>query len=83
MPELIQTLKSINKKESDNRKFLAGMQGVDLEEGKEEQESTTFEDIRRRALGVNARADDVISLQGTFAQEAGFGIGAGLGYVEE
>ena len=83
MPELIQTLKSINKKDFDNRKFLAGMQGVDLGEGEQEDKGSTFEDVRRRALGINASGDDVVSLQGEFAQEAGFGIGAGLGYTRE
>jgi hypothetical protein len=79
MPELIQTLTSMQKSESEKRKFLALMQGVDLEESIEE-EGSTFEDVRRRALGIEASGDDVVSLQGQFAAEAGFGIGAGLGY---
>lgn len=79
MPELIQTLTAIQKTESEKRKFLALMQGVDLEESIEE-EGSTFEDVRRRALGIEASGDDVVSLQGQFAAEAGFGIGAGLGY---
>jgi hypothetical protein len=70
----------MNRKQTEERKFLASLQGVDLEE---KQEDTSFEDIRRRALGVTASADDVVSLQGSFADEAGFGIGAGLGYIKE
>lgn len=82
MPELIQTFKSMQKSESEKRKFLASIQGIDL--GQEENEnSTTFEDVQRRALGITASADDVVSLQGQFAAQAGFGIGAGLGYSEE
>jgi len=80
MPELVQTLTAMNRKQTEERKFLASLQGVDLEE---KQEDTSFEDIRRRALGVTASADDVVSLQGSFADEAGFGIGAGLGYIKE
>lgn len=80
MPELIVTLQAKNRKELEDRKFLASLQGVDLEES---QETTSFDDVRRRALGINASADDVVSLQGTFANEAGFGIGAGLGYRRE
>jgi hypothetical protein len=80
MPELIITLQAKNRKELEDRKFLASLQGVDLEES---QETTSFDDVRRRALGINASADDVVSLQGTFANEAGFGIGAGLGYRRE
>jgi len=82
MPELIQTFKSMQKTESEKRKFLAAIQGVDLEGG-EEEESKSFEDVRRRALGITADASDVVSLQGQFASEAGFGIGAGLGYKKE
>ncbi len=82
MPELVQTLKAIHKTEEDKRKFLAAIQGIDL--GKqEEKEGPTFEDIRRRALGIEASGDDVLALQGPLAAEAGFGIGAGLGYVKE
>ncbi len=84
MPELIQTFKSMQKSESEKRKFLASIQGVDLNESSNQNEGeSTFEDIRRRALGVNASADDVVALQGAFANEAGFGIGAGLGYSIE
>ena len=82
MPELIQTFKSMQKTEDEKRKFLASLQGVNLN-SEEEKEGPTFDDIRRKALGVNAKGDDVLSLQGTFASEAGFGIGAGLGYSKE
>jgi hypothetical protein len=81
MPELIQTFKSMQKSEDEKRKFLAMLQGVDLNEDKKE--GPTFEDIQRRAMGINTAADDVVSLQGAFAAEAGFGIGAGLGYAKE
>lgn len=83
MPELIQTLKAISKKETENRKFTASLKGINLEEEQEKESGSTFEDIRRRALGIDASSDDVVSLQGEFAAEAGFGIGAGLGYVKE
>lgn len=80
MPEMVQTFKAMQKTEGDKRKFLASLQGVDLNEDNEEEK--TFDDIRRKALGINANADDVVSLQGSFAREAGFGVGAGLGYIE-
>ena len=82
MPELIQTLKSKQKAEHSERKFLAAMQGVELEDN-EEKTGSTFDDIKARALGIEASTDDVVSLQGSFAADAGFGIGAGLGYVRE
>lgn len=83
MPELIQTLQSMQKRESENRKFLAGIQGIDLNSAESEKEGPTFEDIKRRAMGIDASGDDILSLQGGFAAETGFGIGAGLGYVME
>jgi hypothetical protein len=83
MPELVQTFKAMQKTESEKRKFLASIQGVDLDESSNNEEVSSFEDIKRRALGINASADDVVSLQGSFASEAGFGIGAGLGYSIE
>jgi len=73
----------MQKTESEKRKFLASIQGVDLDESSNNEEGSSFEDIKRRALGINASADDVVSLQGSFAAEAGFGIGAGLGYSIE
>jgi hypothetical protein len=79
MPELIQTLQSMNKREEKERKFLAGLQGVNLD-STEEKEGPSFEDIRRKALGITASGDDVVSLQGAIAAETGFGINAGLGY---
>ena len=82
MPEILLTLKSKQKFDEQNKIFLASLQGVDLS-GAREEEGPSFDDIRRKALGVNANADDVLSLQGTFAAEAGFGVGMGLGYSRE
>lgn len=83
MPELIQTFKAMQKTESEKRRFFASIQGIDLNENEEGKEGATFEDIQRRALGIEASGDDVVSLQGQFAAQAGFGIGAGLGYSKE
>ncbi len=81
MPEMVQTFKSMQKTESEKRKFLASIQGIELNESSNENEGgSSFENVKRRALGINASPDDVVSLQGQFASEAGFGIGAGLGY---
>lgn len=82
MPELLQTIESMQEKEKENRIFLASLQGVDMREA-QEPETKSFDDVRRRAMGINASGDDVVSLQGAFAAEAGFGIGMGLGYSKE
>lgn len=79
MPELIQTLKSMHEKEHNQRKFAASLKGIPMDD-EAEKSGPTFDDIKRRALGINASADDIVSLQGSFASEAGFGIGMGLGY---
>ena len=82
MPEMVQTFKAMQKTEEEKRKFLASLQGVDLND-EEQKEGPTFEDIRLRALGINADRSDIVSLQGSVALEQGFGIGAGLGYSKE
>ena len=83
MPELLQTLNSMHKKEHNQRKFAASLKGIQIDDDAEEKQSKTFDDVRRKALGITASADDVVSLQGSFASEAGFGIGMGLGYSKE
>jgi hypothetical protein len=85
MPELIQTLKSFKKQKSEDRKFTASLKGIDLDVDEEDEGKPrkTFDDIQRQALGIKASGDDIVSLQGDFATQAGFGIGAGLGYTEE
>jgi len=84
MPEMVQTFKSMQKTEEEKRKFLASIQGVELNaSSNKNEEGLSFEDVKRKALGINASADDVVGLQGAFASEAGFGIGAGLGYSIE
>jgi hypothetical protein len=72
----------MQEKERQDRIFLASLQGVDLRD-EQENKGPTFEDVRLRALGINAATDDIVSLQGQIAAEQGFGIGLGLGYSEE
>jgi hypothetical protein len=84
MPELINTFQALKKKEHDLKKFQASLKGVDIGEYEEDKkEASSFEDIQLRAAGINANSNDVVSLQGRFAAQAGFGIGEGLGYSKE
>ncbi len=84
MPELINTLQALKKKDHEDKKFFASLKGVEIGEYEDDKKGgPSFEDIRLRAAGINATSNDVVSLQGNFAAQAGFGIGAGLGYSRE
>ena len=83
MPELLSTLEAIRKKDHNDKKFQASLKGVDMGEYETKEAGPSFDDIRLKAAGINANTNDVVSLQGSFAAEAGFGIGAGLGYFKE
>lgn len=81
MPELIATLSSRKEIEHEKNKFLAAIQGIDLdkESGKGQDE---WEAMKARVFSKGATSDpnDVLSLQGQKAQQLGFGIGMGLDY---
>lgn len=83
MPEMIQTFKSMQKTESEKRKFLASIQGIEINESSNNEEGKSFDDVKRKALGITSEANDIVSLQGSFASDAGFGVGMGLGYSKE
>ena len=79
MPELIAILEAKNNQDYDNRKFMAALQGVDLESSSSENK---LEEIKARAFSKGATSDpnDILALQGKAAERAGFGIGMGLDY---
>ena len=80
MPEIMATLKIKRDLDYSNKKFLAAMQGVDLDKssGKED----AWEEMKARVFskGQAANSKDIVALQGISAQKAGFGIGMGLSY---
>jgi hypothetical protein len=80
MPELMITLSTRRELNYDEKKFLAAMQGVDLD--KNAGKSNAWEEMKARVFsgGEAANAKDIIALQGVNAQKAGFGIGMGLDY---
>jgi hypothetical protein len=84
MPELMATLASKRDLEYQEKKFLAAMQGVDLEEGRQD-EPDPWEAMKARVAAKESGVgsgdpNDITSLQGVRAQQAGFGIGMGLDY---
>ena len=80
MPEIVATLKVKRDLDYGQKKFLAAMQGVDLDKasGKE----NAWEDMKARVFskGSATGSNDILALQGANAQKAGFGIGMGLDY---
>jgi hypothetical protein len=80
MPELMITLSIGRELNYDEKKFLAAMQGVDLD--KNAQKSNAWEEMKARVFsgGQAANSKDIVALQGVNAQRAGFGIGLGLNY---
>jgi hypothetical protein len=82
MPELLATLASRRELDYQEKKFLAAMQGVDLEANQEGKGQQEWENLKARVFsrGQTNDANDVLSLQGPNAQKYGFGIGMGLDY---
>lgn len=83
MPELMATLEISRELDYSEKKFLAAIQGVDLdkETGKSRGQQE-WEDLKARVFskGQTSDSNDVLSLQGPKAKQLGFGIGMGLDY---
>lgn len=80
MPEILATLGAKRDLDYQEKKFLAAMQGVDLD--KQTSKSNEWEQMKARVFSNNGTKDpkDVLALQGQNAARAGFGIGMGLDY---
>jgi hypothetical protein len=85
IPELMQTLSSKRELDYEEKKFLAAIQGVDLDDNKDKNRGQKeWEDMKARVFsgGQTSDGNDVLSLQGPNATRAGFGIGMGLDYED-
>jgi hypothetical protein len=85
MPELVTTIGSIRELDYQEKKFLAAIQGVDLDgETNKDKGQKEWEDMKARVFSKGATSDsnDILSLQGQNARKAGFGIGMGLDYED-
>jgi hypothetical protein len=85
MPELMATLEVSRELDYEEKKFLAAIQGVDLDaESGKKRGQQEWEDMKARVFSRGATSDsnDVLALQGINAQKAGFGIGMGLDYED-
>jgi hypothetical protein len=82
MPELIATLGSKRDLDYQEKKFLAAIQGVDLDKQSGKSEANAWEEMKARVFsgGQTDNPNDILSYQGVKAKQNGFGIGIGLGY---
>ena len=80
MPEILATLSVKRELDHNEKKFIAAMQGVDLDGGSDSQKE--WEDMKARVYSGGKTSDsrDILALQGQNAKSAGFGIGLGLDY---
>ena len=79
MPELVAILEAKNEQDYENKKFLAALQGVNIDSSSSENK---WEEMKARAFsnGATSNPNDILALQGAAARKAGFGIGQGLDY---
>jgi hypothetical protein len=85
MPELMATLASRRELDYEEKKFLAAIQGVDLDKQSESKRGQKeWEDMKARVFSKGKTTDgkDILALQGQNAIKAGFGIGHGLDYED-
>lgn len=82
MPELLKTLEVRRELDYNEKKFLAGIQGVDLDKQSGKQDA--WEEMKARVFskGKTNNPNDIVALQGQNAVNAGFGIGMGLQYED-
>lgn len=83
MPEILSTLGSKRELDFEEKKFMASIQGIELDGGKEK-EPDPWEAMKARVFsgGQTSNPNDIIAYQGATATKAGFGIGMGLDYED-
>ena len=82
MPEIVATLQQKRELDYNEKKFLAGIQGIDLDKqtGKGSEDAWAKMKAKVFSGGKNSDPNDITALQGYNAAKAGFGIGMGLSY---
>jgi hypothetical protein len=80
MPELLSTISTKRELDHMEKKFLAAMQGVDIDKDKEDD---AWEAMKKRVFAKKGTdPNDIVNLTGKRAADAGFGIGHGLEYEQ-
>ncbi len=80
LPEITATLNAKRDLDYIDKKFMASIQGVDIE--KNSGEPDAWEKLKAKVFsgGQTQNPNDIVAFQGAKAQKAGFGIGMGLSY---
>jgi hypothetical protein len=83
MPELMLTLSQKRELDYQEKRFLAGVQGIDLDDQVENKQNK-WEEMKARVFsnGKTNDGNDILAYQGVNAQKAGFGINLGLSYED-
>jgi hypothetical protein len=79
MPELMAIIESKREIEYEEKKFLAAIQGVDIEKDKPKEEDAWVK-LKNKVFNEGRDDKDILSFKGSKAARAGFGIGMGLDY---
>jgi hypothetical protein len=79
MPELMAILKSKREVDNEEKKFLAAIQGIDLDKNKS-QEEDPWTKLKNKVFNGGRPDNDILTYKGDKAKRAGFGIGLGLDY---
>jgi hypothetical protein len=85
MSEIMAIISSKRELDYIEKKFIAAIQGVDLDEASDsDRGQKEWENLKARVFSGGATNDsnDVLALQGQNAKKAGFGIGMGLDYED-
>jgi hypothetical protein len=85
LPELTATLEAKRDLDYQDKKFMAAIQGVDLDEQSGKKEDDPWQrlqaEVAAEVSGIGTGdPNDILALQGSRAAQAGFGIGNGLSY---
>lgn len=80
LPEITATLNAKRELDYQDKKFMAAIQGVDIEKQNGEQDAWERMKARVFSKGQTSDANDIVAFQGVNAEKAGFGIGMGLSY---
>lgn len=80
MPELMAILESKREMDYEEKKFLAAIQGVDIEKNKKDKEEDPWIKLKNKVFNGGKNDNDILTFKGAKAARAGFGIGMGLDY---